>query len=263
LAEEVARQLNDPEMVESARRESDPDLGIASCLDIGRAWFAAGHPEVALSWVDRSEADHTFMAAERDDLQRDNHTAHGKSDVVEQLTWKRFREHRSPESLQPVLALIGEHRRDQVIAAEADAILADDSFDPVDAIFLIESGLVDEAARYVLTRPHLLDAHSYGLLRPMAKAFRRVGYHLAASAVLRTLLDDILARGYSPAYGHAARYLHELDALWEHVSTWDDLLPHPAYVDELRKRHGRKSGFWSRYQEAGDASGDRRKGSRR
>jgi hypothetical protein len=162
-----------------------------------------------------------------------------------------------------VLALIGEHRRDQVIAAEADAILADDSFDPVDAIFLIESGLVDEAARYVLTRPHLLDAHSYGLLRPMAKAFRRVGYHLAASAVLRTLLDDILARGYSPAYGHAARYLHELDALWEHVSTWDDLLPHPAYVDELRKRHGRKSGFWSRYQEAGDASGDRRKGSRR
>ncbi len=79
---------------------------------------------------------------------------------------------------------------------------------------------------------------------PAAEALEDV--HPAAATVLyRALIDDILSRARSPAYGHAARYLARLDTLAEHVEMLPDLPDHAAYRAGLKRVHGRKSGFWS------------------
>ena len=61
----------------------------------------------------------------------------------------------------------------------------------------------------------------------------------------RALLDDILDRGRSPAYGHAARYLAKLGDLSDGDLASAGLIDHDAYRAGLRRSHGRKSGFWS------------------
>jgi hypothetical protein len=61
----------------------------------------------------------------------------------------------------------------------------------------------------------------------------------------RALIDDILARARSAAYGHAARYLARLDALAGCIERMPpDSLDHAAYKTELKHAHGRKIGFW-------------------
>jgi len=62
----------------------------------------------------------------------------------------------------------------------------------------------------------------------------------------RALIDDILARARSPAYGHAARYLTRLDTLADRNKRVLPGFPdHAAYKAELQRTHGRKTGFWS------------------
>jgi hypothetical protein len=68
---------------------------------------------------------------------------------------------------------------------------------------------------------------------------------MAATILYRALLDDILNRARSPAYGHAARYLEKLDALAAHGDAASSIDPHHAYRAALSQKHGRKSAFWS------------------
>ena len=63
------------------------------------------------------------------------------------------------------------------------------------------------------------------------------------SVLYRALLNDILGRGKSPAYGHGARYLANLAALAEDIADWQTLDNHATYALGLRKSHGRKACF--------------------
>ena len=68
------------------------------------------------------------------------------------------------------------------------------------------------------------------------------GGHPAAAVVLyRALIDDILGRGNSAAYGHGARYLAKLSDL----ANAGDAQDHASYLTGLKMAHGRKYGFWS------------------
>jgi hypothetical protein len=53
------------------------------------------------------------------------------------------------------------------------------------------------------------------VLLPAAKMLE-ANHPLAATILYRTLLNDILDRLRSPAYGHAARYLAKLEVLASH-----------------------------------------------
>jgi hypothetical protein len=83
-----------------------------------------------------------------------------------------------------------------------------------------------------------------------SNAFRRVepvksDRLLEATILYRALLDDILDRARSPAYGYGARYLAKLDAMAAHVDAAVGIKTHERYREALTKKHGRKWGFWS------------------
>ena len=105
------------------------------------------------------------------------------------------------------------------------------------------------AANLVLEHHATWDGRHYGALVPAAETLEH-DHPEAATVLYRALVNDILARARSPAYGHAARYLAKLDAL----STGDlvpyGLIDHQAYRATLRRAHGRKSGFWNMVAEA-------------
>jgi hypothetical protein len=96
---------------------------------------------------------------------------------------------------------------------------------------------------------YALSLHGVGLnigsREPPAAETLELDHPLAATILYRALLDDILGRARSPAYGHAARYLEKLDALAAHGDSASSIDPHHAYRAALSQKHGRKSGFWS------------------
>lgn len=91
----------------------------------------------------------------------------------------------------------------------------------------------------------LVDGRQYGALPEMAETLLAQGCVRGASVLYRALLNSILERAYSPAYGHAARYwwtLKELDAGCE---TLAPLVSHAEYEAAVRAKNPRKVGFWA------------------
>jgi hypothetical protein len=100
------------------------------------------------------------------------------------------------------------------------------------------------AAELVLARHGELDGNHYGLLTPVADALEQ-GHPLAATLMLRSMIDFSLDRAKSTRYGHAARHLQTCEYLAKRIEDFGDHPGHDAYVAQLRLRHGRKCGFWN------------------
>ncbi len=111
-------------------------------------------------------------------------------------------------------------------------------------VFLLKWPRLELAARLVLDRREQWEGRHYGLLVPAAEMLEP-DHPTEATILYRALLDDILDRARSPAYGYGARYLAKLDALAPHVDTAVGIETHERYREALTKKHGRKWGFWS------------------
>ena len=104
----------------------------------------------------------------------------------------------------------------------------------------------EEAAELCIERRREIQEGNSYTLGEKAELFESQGHPLAASLIYRALLDEILARGYSRAYHHAANYYERLGQVASRISDWRGEPDHDAYRANLRYQHGRKSGFWSR-----------------
>jgi hypothetical protein len=110
--------------------------------------------------------------------------------------------------------------------------------------FLISWPALDRAATLVLQRPDELDGDHYEILTPAADVL--AGKHpLAATVVLRAMIDFSLRNGRSTRYRHAARHLLDCSGLSSAIQDFGRFEPHDAYEARLRREHGRKSAFWS------------------
>ncbi len=114
--------------------------------------------------------------------------------------------------------------------------------------FLVAWPKLDLAARHVRDHAQEWDGREYFLLLPAAEALE--GDHPVAATILyRSLLTRILDDGRSPAYGHAARYWERLEELAQRLSSATGISAHVTFAADIRKKHGRKAGFWARVAE--------------
>lgn len=109
--------------------------------------------------------------------------------------------------------------------------------------FLMEWPAHDRAAGLIMARTNELDGNHYWLLTPAADALEQ-RHPLAATLVLRAMIDFSLDAAKYKRYGHAARHLQTCEHLARRIEDWAGHPNHADYVSDLRRRHGRKSGFW-------------------
>ncbi|MHB8868909.1 MAG: DUF6880 family protein [Thermoleophilia bacterium] len=245
--ESLARQIKDASLFERTRIAAWGSLSTAACVDVGRVHLECGDVGSALSWLGRIPQEERFLAPERDQLLLDIYGRLGDAENQSEVAWRIFRRHRSGDSLDGLLAVVGDDQKADVIAGEVDAILERQALSLSDAEFLVEVGRIDEAEDYLLDRADRLDGNRYWILLPMAETMEGEGRLLAASVVYRALIASILGKARSKTYPHAVRYLKALDRLGPSVSGWRDFEDHSAYSERLRREHGRKTSFWSRY----------------
>jgi len=110
--------------------------------------------------------------------------------------------------------------------------------------FLVSWPALDRAANLVLSRFGELEGNHYELLTPAADALSGK-YPLAATLLLRSMIDFSLTNARSSRYKHAARHLLDCSGLTTGIRSFGDFEPHVAYEARLRHEHSRKSAFWS------------------
>jgi Family of unknown function (DUF6880) len=249
LIESLARQIKDAKLFEKTSIASWGKLSTAALVDIARVYLESGDVETAHSWLAKIPAGETFQACERDRLLLEIYRRQGDHEKLTNLLYQEFRSYRSTDTLQDLLDVIGDDKRDEVITDEIALILGSTALRTLDAEFLIAIGKIDEAERYLLNLADQLNGDCYGSLLSLAEAMESENRDLVTSLIYRSLLISILERGYTKAYPHGILYLKKLDKLSATITAWKSFTNHQAFKDQITKVHGRKRSFWSKYED--------------
>ncbi|WP_019906905.1 DUF6880 family protein [Methylobacterium sp. 77] len=181
---------------------------------------------------------------ERDILEIRILDALGRRQEAQEKRWARFEASLDREMLRDYVAKLPDFEDEEALerafdhaATHADAYRA--------LHFLVHWPKLDRAARLVLAKAGTWDGNRYEILAPAAEILEE-GQPAAASLLYRRMIDDMLSKGRSSAYGYGARHLVTLDALARRLEPGDVTPDHAAYREALRKTHGRKAAFWEK-----------------
>jgi hypothetical protein len=228
-------------------------------LEVAERLLGAGRFTEALDWVRRpgrpglramDMADVADASAGTDLLDRRRVRleiriliALGQKDAAQDLRWRTFEASLDDDILREYVAHLPDFEEfDALARAFAYAEAHPHRYRSLG--FLLAWPRLDLAAKLVIDHRQTWAGQHYGALVPAAEALEH-GYPVAATVLYRSLLDDILARARSPAYGHGARYLAKLDELETEGLADTGMTDHETYRTALRRAHGRKLGFWS------------------
>lgn len=220
-------------------------LGIAAqLLDIGRS-------AEALEWV-RKPGRRTFdeadddLSPERVSLEARILDATGDRSAAQALRWRCFEARLSADILREHLKRLPDF--EDIEAEDRALVFALEKTEPEVALqFFLDWPRLDLAAQLITMHRHHWDGGDWHILPKVADLLEH-DHPLAATILYRALLDSILDRARSKAYGHGAKYLGKLGLL---AGEADQIHPsgmvsHATYLAKLKTAHLRKSGFWAR-----------------
>ena len=110
--------------------------------------------------------------------------------------------------------------------------------------FLVSWPALNKAATLVTERSRELDGDHYEILSPAADALA-AKYPLAATLLLRAMIDFSLKENRVKRFRHAARHLAECGSLAAAIGDFGDFEAHERYSARLKAKHGRKTSFWA------------------
>ena len=169
--------------------------------------------------------------------------AMGDAASAQALRWRTFEATLDPGLLRDHIAHLADFEEFDVLD-RAFAHASSFALKYLALVFLLKWPRLDLAARLVLDRREQWEGRHYGILAPGTEMLEP-DHPTEATILYRALLDDILDRARSPAYGYGARYLVKLDTMAAHVDDAAGIETHERYREALTKKHGRKRGFWS------------------
>jgi hypothetical protein len=110
--------------------------------------------------------------------------------------------------------------------------------------FLVSWPALDKAAVLVTQRSGELNGDRYEILSPAADALA-AKYPVAATLLLRAMIDFTLKEGRASRYRHAARHFAECASLASAIGDFGTVERHGDYSNRLKQHHGRKTAFWA------------------
>jgi hypothetical protein len=259
LRQGLADRRGDVDAFIRLEQEAAPDR--PERTEIAERLLAAGRLDEALDWVRRPQKRGLVVVTReqmitgqfdpeapdraRVDLEIRILDALGRGAEAQNLRWGQFERSLDAGMLRAYLAKLPDFEDEE--ALERAFAHAAGHADPYRALhFFTHWPKPDRAARLVAANDW--DGGRYEILVPAAQALE-AGEPLAAARLYRLLVDDILERGRSAAYGHGARHLATLDALAPRLDPGALVPDHAAYRAGLRKAHGRKAAFWSQVRD--------------
>ncbi len=215
--------------------------------EIARRLLAAGRAEEALRTIDaavhRRSDSWGWSDFEWEDARIDALEALGRADEAQEVRWNCFERSLSDSHLRAYLKKLPDFGD---MEAEEKALDHAQRFpNNLWALsFLVSWPALDKASGLVIEHAKELDGDHYEILIPAADALA-AKHPLAATLVLRAMIDFTLSRRRSTRYKHAARHLLECSSLSSGIQNFGTYETHEAYEARLRREHNRKQSFWN------------------
>lgn len=161
---------------------------------------------------------------------------------AQETRWTCFQRNLSRSHLRDYLA-----RMDEVEAFDAEEKALDYVANGVNALsslmFLIDWPEYRRAANLVISRVQEFNGYLYEHTARAAAALSAT-QPLAATLLLRCMVDYALDNRNSRRYKHAARHLVECAQLANRITDYRGAVTHESYFKRLQEVHGRKTSFW-------------------
>ena len=213
------------------------------------AYLKENRPNDAMRWL--ADAWEPQFEGRRQGLLSDTLARLGRGQESAQLRQQLFEKTLSVYDYQRWIELLPEaaypeahERARQLALIHTDPCVAAQLLLAIDEAREAETKLIGSAA--------VVDGRRYDELPKMAEMLLAKNCFRGASVLYRALLNSILERANSVAYGHAARYwwkLKEIDAAFE---TMAPLVSHAEYEAAVRAKNPRKVGFWAQVNAKGE-----------
>ncbi|AXA40492.1 DUF6880 family protein [Rhizobium leguminosarum] len=212
--------------------------------DIANRLLSAGRAKEALETLD--EADRRGLAEMPFEWQLarvETLEALGRAEQAQTYRWAYFEQSLHEGHLKAFLKRLPDF---DDLEAEEKAFAYAQAFPDIHPAlaFFLRWPAPAEAARLVMRRTAELDGNLYELMTLAAEALAEK-HPLAATIALRSMIDFTLDNGRSSRYKHAARHLADGASLAPHIDDFGNTQSHDLYVADLKRRHGKKHGFWS------------------
>ncbi len=207
-------------------------------LDAGRAKEAWN----AINAVDENRPG--WIPSEWEEVRLDVMEALGRKDEAQAFRWQCFERALNSAHLRAYLKRLPDF--DDVEAEERAMSYALRFRNVHQALaFMVSWPALDKAAALVIQRSAELDGDHYEILSPAADALA-AKYPLAATLLLRAMIDFSLKKNRVKRYRHAARNLAECMSLALTIGDFGVVETHERYIGRLKQEHGRKTSFWTR-----------------
>ncbi|CDO37793.1 DUF6880 family protein [Novosphingobium sp. KN65.2] len=228
-----------------ALQSDDERTNPAIAAQIARRLLDAGRADEALAALDQAPAEMRDGGRwpEWPKVRIDALEAAGRSETAQRERWEVFERTLNAEYLKAYIKQLPDFDDMEAEERALDHARAFHSFHQALA-FLVEWPALDAAAELILARPNEIDGDHYWLLTPAAEVLEPK-HPLAATLLLRAMIDFALDRARAKRYPHAARHLQTCAYLAGKIEAFGDHADHEAYAGSLKAKHGRKSGFWS------------------
>jgi len=212
--------------------------------EIAQRLLASSRAEEALKVIEVAEhRGEDWVTFEWEDARINVFDALGRATDAQEARWQCFLKSLSIDHLRAYLQRLPDFDDEEALTKALD--YAQTVKSPHSALaFLINWPALDRAALLVLERSKELDGNLYELLTPAAHILAGK-YPLAATLLLRTMIDYSLKNAKTTRYRHAAKHLMECSSLSASIGDYQKFETHDAFVERLKKEHGKKSGFWS------------------
>lgn len=208
--------------------------------------LAAGRTDEALALLDAAEhgrrGEFGFPDFAWDDARIEVLEALDRKAEAQDMRWSCFERALSADHLRAWLRRLPDF--DDVEAEDKALAFARHFENPHRALcFLIDWPALEHAAELVAMRAREIDGNRYEVLTPAANAL--AGKHpLAATLLLRAMIDFTLTKARSSRYKHAARHFLECASLAGQIEDFGTAETHDAWAARLRRERGKKTGFW-------------------
>ena len=242
---DIADALGDADAYAAQYDEEDrkvPQIAAA----IARRFLDANRAAEALDIIDAADArqGHPYRVSYQwDDARIDALEALGRGDEAQQHRWACFERSLSVEHLRAHLKRLSDF--DAIGAEERAFDHAQDYANPHAGLaFLISWPDLDRAGAHVIRRAAEFDGNRYEYLTPAADALAD-RQPLAATIMLRAMIDFTLENARPTRYGHASRHFAECARLAHGIEDFGTFETHSEYASRLRREHERKRAFWN------------------
>ena len=225
--------------------------GRRDSLAIARMLHQAKRHAEALAWLREpaatmrlTQADNPVAGAARPPklLEADILDALKQKDEAQAIRWKEFERTLRPDILRDYVARLDDfaefEETDRAFALVAGSPRLHEALD-----FLVKWPRLDLASEHVLHHLGKWEGRQSAILVVAADALWK-NHPVAATMLYRVVLDDILRRGISDAYGDGATYYAVLHELQSRLGAGFAYQSHRDYVAGIRERYGRKQDFW-------------------